>query len=95
MAWFKGAAGVCRLTVQCSCEPRTVVAYADRELLHCLVNGLSDKDIRNQVMGKVEVMDLENTVRFIEAKEAGKNPTIILIVVLYVMVMTVVLCKCT
>ena len=24
-------------------------------------------------MGKVEVMDLENTVRFIEAKEAGEN----------------------
>ena len=34
------AAGVCSLTVQCSCDPGTVVSYADRELLHCLVNGL-------------------------------------------------------
>ena len=40
MARLKGAAGVCSLTVQCSCDPRTVVSYADRELLHCLVNGL-------------------------------------------------------
>ena len=85
MARLKGAAGVCRLTVQCFCEPRTVVAYADRELLHCLVNGLSDKDIRNQVMGKVEVM--ENTVNFNEAKEAGYKTGDYL----DVMVMTVVL----
>ena len=31
-------------------------------------------------MGKVEVMDLENTVRFIEAKKAGKRPQITSIV---------------
>ena len=31
-------------------------------------------------MGKVEVMDLENMVRFIEAKEAGKRQEIISIV---------------
>ena len=71
MARLKGAAGVCSLTVRCSCAPSTVVSYADKELLHCLINGLADRDIRNQVMGKVEIMDLESTVKFIEAKEAG------------------------
>ena len=73
MARLKGAAGVCSLTVKCSCEQSTVVSYADKELLHCLVNGLSDRDIRNQVMGKVEIMDLESTIKFIEAKESGKK----------------------
>ena len=68
MARLKGAAGVCSLTVKCSCDPSTVVSYADKELLHCLINGLADRDIRNQVMGKVEIMDLESTVKFIEAK---------------------------
>ena len=40
MARLKGAAGVCSLIVQYSCDPCMVVSYADRELLHCLVNGL-------------------------------------------------------
>ena len=40
MARLKGAAGDCSLTVQCSSDLRTVVSYADRELLYCLVNGL-------------------------------------------------------
>ena len=73
LARLKGAAGVCKLTVKCSCDPNTVVSYSDKEILHCLVNGLADKDIRNQVMGKVEVMDLEMTVKFVEAKEAGRK----------------------
>ena len=73
LARLKGAAGVCNLTVRCSCDPSTAVSYSDKELLHCMVNGLSDKDIRNQVMGKVEVMDLETTIKFVEAKEAGKK----------------------
>jgi len=66
---LKGGAGVCNLTVNCSCDPSTVVSYSDRELLHCLVNGLSDKDIRNQVMGRVEVMNLETMVKFVETSE--------------------------
>ena len=73
LARLKGAAGVCSLTVKCSCDPSTVVSYSDKEILHCLVNGLADKDIRNQVMGKVEVMNLEMTVKFVEAKEAGRK----------------------
>ena len=52
--------------------------YADKELLHCLINGLADGDVRNQVMGKVEIMDLESTVKLIEAKEAGKKASVYL-----------------
>ena len=73
LARLKGASGVCKLTVMCTCDPSTSVSYADKEILHCLLNGLADKDIRKQVLGKLEVMSLDDTVKFIEAKESGRQ----------------------
>ena len=73
LARLKGVAAVCKLTLQCNCDPPTIVSYADKEILHCLVKGLADDDIRRQVLGVVEEMDLDNTVRFIEAKESGRK----------------------
>ena len=58
---LKGVAAVCKLTLQCSCEPQTTVSYADKEILHCLVKGLADDDIRRQVLGVVEQMGLDKT----------------------------------
>ena len=49
------------------------MSFADKEILHCLVKGLVDEDIRKQVLGVVEEMDLENTVKYVEAKESGKK----------------------
>ena len=72
LARLKGVAAVCKLTLQCSCDPPTTVSYADKEILHCLVKGLADDDIRRQVLGVVEEMDLDTTVKFIEAKESGR-----------------------
>ena len=66
-------AAVCKLTLQCSCDPQTTVSFADREILHCLVKGLADEDIRRQVLGVVEQMGLDKTVQFIEAEESGKK----------------------
>ena len=73
LARLKGVAAVCKLTLQCSCDPQTTVSFAHREILHCLVKGLADEDIRRQVLGVVEQMDLDKTVQFIEAKESGKK----------------------
>ena len=73
LARLKGAASVCKLTVMCTCDPSTSVSYADKEILHCLLNGLADKEIRKQVLGKLEVMSLDDTVKFIEAKESGRQ----------------------
>ena len=71
VARLKGTAGVCKLTVWCPCDPGA--DDADKEILYCLVNGFADKDIRNQVMGKVVEMDLEETGKFIKAKESGRK----------------------
>merc|ERR1711867_232017 len=73
LARLKGVAAVCKLTLQCTCDPPTTVSYADKEILHCLVKGLADDDIRRQVLGVVEEMDLNTTVKFIEAKESGRK----------------------
>ena len=73
LARLKGAANVCNLTVSCTCQTPSTVSYADQEILHCLVKGLADEDIRRQVLGVVEVMDLDTTVKFIEAKESGRK----------------------
>ena len=73
VARFKGAAMVRKLTMNCSCMPSTSVSFADKEILHCLVKGLVDEDIRKKVLGVVEEMDLENTVKYVEAKESGKK----------------------
>ena len=73
LARLKGAVTVCKLTMNCSCVPSTSVSFADKEILHCLVKGLVDEDIRKQVLGVVVEMDLENTVKFVEAKESGKK----------------------
>ena len=70
---LKGAANVCNLTVSCTCQTSSTVSYADQEILHCLVKGLADEDIRRQVLGVVDVMDLDTTVKFIEAKESGRK----------------------
>ena len=73
LARLKGIAAVCKLTLLCSCDPQTSVSYADKEILHCIVKGLADEDIRKQVLGVVEEMDLDATVKFIEAKESGEK----------------------
>ena len=73
LARLKGAANVCNLMVSCTCPTESTVLYADQEILHCLVKGLADEDIRRQVLGVVDVMDLDATVKFIEAKESGRK----------------------
>ena len=71
LARLKGAAAVCKLTVQCSCGQ--IVSYSDKETIHCIIKGLADEEIRKQVLGVVDEMNLDATVRFVEAKESGRK----------------------
>ena len=75
---LKGLGAGCKFSVECSCEPSTSVSFADKEILHCFVKGLADKDIREQVLGMVEEMDLETTVKYVEAKESVKKADVFL-----------------
>ena len=46
----------------CSCDPQTSVSYSNKNILHCIVKGVVDEDIRRQILGVVEEMDLDATV---------------------------------
>ena len=43
--------------------------------LHALVRGIIDEEIREQVLAKTEEMGLDETVKFVEAKETGRRST--------------------
>ena len=45
-------------------------------ILHALVRGITDKEIREQVLAKTEELGLEETVKFVEAKETGRRSTV-------------------
>ena len=58
LAKLKGASSVCKLTVQSTGNAADLVSYADKWVLHCLVKGLCDEDIRAQVLGCTNDMGL-------------------------------------
>merc|ERR1711888_247388 len=75
-ARLKAAASACKLTVQCTavaCTER--VSYSDKMILHALVRGIVDEEIRENVLAKTEELGLEETIKFIEAKETGRRST--------------------
>ena len=59
----KSASSVCKLTVKSNGNVNDLVSFADQEVLHCLVKGLSDEDIRAWVLGCMDKMVLEATVK--------------------------------
>ena len=52
------------------------VVNSDKMILHALVRGITDKEIREQVLAKTEELGLEETVKFVEAKETGRRSTV-------------------
>ena len=74
LARMKGCASICKLTVQCtSVDCAEDVSYSENVILHALVKGLSDSDIQQEVLADGEDKSLDETVKYIEAKEAGKR----------------------
>ena len=73
-ARLKGQASVCQYNINCECGCQ--LSYSDQMVRDTLVVGLADDDIRLDVFGQAnQEMSLDETIRFIEAKESGKRST--------------------
>ena len=72
-ARLRGQANVCKFTQQCTgCE--TNVDYTEAMIKDALCRGLEDSEIQMYLLGdKNQDMMLEQVLRFVEAKEAGKR----------------------
>ena len=72
-ARIRGQAGVCKFTQQCTnCQAN--VDYNEAILRDVLCRGLEDSEIQLELLGeKNQDMTLEQILRFVEAKEAGKR----------------------
>ncbi|GFN92669.1 hypothetical protein PoB_001917500, partial [Plakobranchus ocellatus] len=71
-ARLKGQASVCQYNIPCKCGAQ--LSYSDQKVRDTLIVGLADEDIRLDVLGQADQeMSLEETIRFIEAKESGKR----------------------
>ena len=72
-ARLRGQASVCKFTQQCpNCEAS--VDYAEAMVKDVLCKGLEDSEIQMDLLGdKNQDTTLEQVLRFVEAKEAGKR----------------------
>ena len=74
-ARLRGQAGVCNFQIKCSktdCEE--AVDYSDMMIRDALIRGLSDDEIRLDILGLSDQnLTLEDTIQKIEAKESGKR----------------------
>ena len=75
-ARLRGQAAVCKFSVPCPADgcPQ-VVRYEDEVIRDTLARGLGDRDIQLDLLGAQgqTQMSLEETIRFVEAREAGKR----------------------
>ena len=70
---LRGIASRCNFSVKCpedGCQQRDI-SYADQMIRFKLISGLYDSEIKEDVLS-CEEKSLEETVKFIEAKESGK-----------------------
>ena len=68
-ARLKGQASVCQYNINCECGSQ--LSYSDQMVSDTLIVGLADDDIRLDVLGQAnQEMSLDETLRFIEAKES-------------------------
>ena len=72
-ARLRGQASVCKFTQQCAgCEAN--MDYTEAIIKDVLCRGLADTEIQMDLLGdKNQDMTLEQVLRFVEAKEAGKR----------------------
>jgi len=73
-ARLRGQASVCKFLKPCACEPATDVDYSSEIVRDCFIRGLSDEDIKLEILGQPDQeMTLEETLQIAEAKESGKR----------------------
>ena len=75
-ACLRGLAAVCDLTASCTCGLK--VSEVNKWVLMSLIGGLNDEDTKQAVLSKVDEMNLDDTVVFVEARETGKHSVKIL-----------------
>ena len=71
---LKGCASICKLTVTCTsvgCDED--VSHSEKVILYALLKGLSDSEIQQDVLADGEDKSLDETMKFVEAKEAGTS----------------------
>ena len=75
VARLRGLAAVCDLTIETKCSSNLTnkVSAVDNWLLLLLVKNLNDSDTRQEIMSKVQKMDLNDTIAFVEAKETSRK----------------------
>ena len=73
-ARLRGQAKVYKFSKNCSHKPFEAFNYTDDIFRDALIRGLGDSDIQQDVLGHNDQdMTLQDTIKFIEAKEAGKR----------------------
>ena len=76
-ARLKGQASICNFVITCTSDTCTQQTnYSDKMVCHQLVRGLADPTIQEQMLAHGSDnsdLDLGITLKFVEAKEAGKR----------------------
>ena len=73
-ARLRDQAKICKFSKNCSHNPFEAVNYTEEMVRDALNRGLGDSNIQQDVLGHNDQdMTLEDTIKFIEAKEAGKR----------------------
>ena len=75
-ARLRGQAAVCRFSTPCPNEACTEkVSYQDEMIRDTLARGLADRDIQLDLLGAQgqKQMSLEETIQFVDTREAGKR----------------------
>ena len=75
-ARLRGLAAVCDLTALCTCG--LTVSMVNKWVLMTMINGLHDGESQQSVLSKVEEMNLEDTIVFVETREVGRHSVKIL-----------------
>jgi len=71
-ARLKGQANICQYSVDCECGAQ--INYSDQMVMDSIIIGLADDDIRLDMLGQAnQEMTVEETIRYVEAKESGKR----------------------
>jgi hypothetical protein len=74
MVRLRGLANICNLTTKCPSDTcNETVTQVNTTILLALVKGLVDDDTKGEVLSKVEQLDLDETVKFMEARETGQR----------------------
>jgi hypothetical protein len=70
---LRGLANICSMTVTCPHTPSSAVSYTQRSIHTALVKGLYDTETKGEILSKVDMPTLADTVTFVEARETGKR----------------------